>query len=606
VPRDAQNRFLKKLRLMTTTVERVLRFDAFELDLRAGELRKRGAKLPLQGQPVLVLGSLLKRAGELVTRDELRSEIWPDNTFVDFDHSLHNAIARIRETLGDRAKSPRYVETLPRRGYRFIAHVDAINREPLASSHAETQRTGAGRIQSLAVLPLEDHSCGPRQEYFADGMTEALITSLAQIKALRVISRTSAMQYKGARKSLPQIARELKVDAVIEGSVLRSGDRVRIAAQLIDAANDEHLWADSYERDFRDILALQSDIATQVANEVRIILTPEEKARLGGSRQVDPGAHELYLKARYHWNKRNEDSVRKALNYFQEAIDRDPTFARGYVGLADCYNILGYYNALPPNEVYPKARAAARQAMALDASLAEPHASLGVVKRDFEWDWCGAQAEFERSIELNPGYVEAHHWRSTLLRMLGRHEEALVEKKRALAMDPLSVVINTDLARMFYFNREYDRAIEQFRAALDLDPSFSSAHLWLAQAYEQKGLFDEAIFELQTGKRLSGADTYALARWGHGYAIAGKRDDARQVLVELNEVAKEKYVSPYDLAMIRAGLQEKEEAFRLLHEAFEQRSLWLGYLQVEPQWDPLRSDRRVHDLVQSIGLPGPG
>jgi TolB-like protein/Tfp pilus assembly protein PilF len=580
--------------------ESVLRFDAFELDVRAGELRKRGARLRLQGQPLQVLATLLRRAGDLVTREELRAEVWPADTFVDFDHSLHNAIARIRDTLGDSADSPRFIETLPRRGYRFIGRVDGVKPDvqPLRGS----RKADARQIHSLAVLPLDDHSGEPGHEYFAEGMTEALITSLAKIKALRVISRTSAMQYKGVRRSLPQIARELNVDAVIEGSVLRSGDRVRIAVQLIDAATDQHLWAESYERDFRDILSLQSEIARQVANEVRIILTPEERARLGSARRVNPEAHELYLQARYHWNKRTEESVRKALSYFQRAIDQDPTYAQGHAGMADSYNILGYYNALAPAEAYPKGKAAALKALELDDSLAEPHATLGVVKRDFEWDWAGALEEFQRAIELNPGYVEAFHWRSTLLAMLGKHAEALLEKKKALAMDPLSVVIRTDLARMFYFHREYDRAIEQYRAALDMDPNFSSAHLWLAQVYEQRGLFDEALVELEAGCRLYGDSVYAAARLGQGYALAGKKDEARAVLNHLTQCSTQKYVSPHDIAMIHVGLNENDRAFEWLGKAMEERSVGLGYLNVEPQWDALRSDPRFQQLLRQIGL----
>jgi TolB-like protein/Flp pilus assembly protein TadD len=579
----------------------MLRFDVFELDVRAGELRKRGTKLRLQGQPLQVLATLLKRAGELVTREELRTELWPVDTFVDFNHSLHNAIARIRETLGDSANAPRYIETLPRRGYRFIERVDEVKEEAPTSPPRPERAEDSRGIQALVVLPLEDLSGEPGHEYFADGMTEALITCLAKIKALRVISRTSAMHYKGLRKSLPEIARELNVDAVIEGSVLRSGERVRITAQLIHSS-DQHLWAESYERDFRDILSLQSEIARQVANEVRIVLTPEERHRLGIARQVNPEAHELYLKGRHFWNKRTEQSVRKALSYFHQAIDNDPTYAQGYAGLADSYNILGYYNALPPNEAYPKGKAAALKALELDDSLAEPHAALGVVKRDFEWDWPGAEAEFQRAIELNPGCVEAYHWHSTLLSILGRHADALREKKKALAMDPLSVVIRTDLARVYYFSRDYDRALEQYRAALDMDPNFGSAHLWLAQVYEQKGQYEDAISSLKTGVHLLSNSTYALAKLGHGYAVAGRRDEARVVLTQLNALSCKTYVSPYDLALVHLGLQENDEAFAWLQRAVEQRSLWLGYLGVEPQLDPLRSDPRFQSLRRSVDL----
>jgi tetratricopeptide (TPR) repeat protein len=308
------------------------------------------------------------------------------------------------------------------------------------------------------------------------------------------------------------------------------------------------------------------------------------------------------LRARYFWNKRTEESVKKGLSYFHRAIDSDPTYAQGYAGLADSYNILGYYNALPPTEAYPKEKAAALQALELDDSLAEPHATLGVVKRDFEWDWSGAEEEFQKAIELNPGCVEAYHWRSTLLSMLGRHAEALREKNRALAMDPLSVVIRTDLARMFYFARDYDRSLEHYRSALAMDPNFGSAHLWLAHVYQQKRLFQEAIAELATGVRLSGNSMFALAKLGHGYAMAGRCDEAHTALKQLNALSSRRYVSPYDIAMVHVGLQENDEAFSWLQRAFEQRSLWLGYLNVEPQLDPLRSDPRFSDLLSRLGL----
>ena len=587
---------------ISSEIPQVLRFDVFELDVRVGELRKRGTKLRLQGQPLQVLGVLLKRPGVLVTREELRAEIWPADTFVDFDHSLHNAIARIRESLGDSADTPRYIETLPRRGYRFIERVDEVKPEASTLHVSRSREFDPRGIQAVAVLPLQDLSGDPDRDYFADSMTEALITSLAKISALRVISRTSAMQYKGAKKSLPQIARELNVDAVIEGTVLRSGERVRITAQLIHATSDQHLWAESYERDFRDILSLQSEIARQVANQVRIILTPEELARLGSARQINPEAHDWYLRARYYWNKRTEESVKKGLSYFHRAIDSDPTYAQGYAGLADSYNILGYYNALPPMEAYPKGKAAALKALALDNSLAEPHAALGVVKRDFEWDWSGAEVEFQRAIELNPGCVEAYHWRSTLLSMLGRHAEALREKKRALAIDPLSVVIRTDLARMCYFARDYDLSLEHYRSALDMDPNFGSAHLWLAQVYQQKGLYEEAISSLKSGVHLSSDSTYALAKLGLGYAMAGRCDEARAVLNRLNALSSQRYVSPYDIALVHLGLRKNDEAFTWLQRAFEQRSIWIGYLNVEPQLDPLRSDQRFRLLVRGAHL----
>jgi TolB-like protein/Tfp pilus assembly protein PilF len=580
----------------------VYRFDPFELRTRTRELYKHGIRLKLRPQPFQVLQALVERSGDVVTREELRQHLWPAETFVDFEHGLNTSIKELRGLLSDSASEPRYIETLPRLGYRIIVRVE-VSEAPANGKAVEQVKPETPRgIQAVAVLPLEDLSGDPGHDYFADGMTEALINSLAKIKALRVISRTSAMQYKGARKSLPQIARELNVDAVIEGSVLRSGERVRIVAQLIHASSDQHLWAESYERDFRDILSLQSEIARQIANEVRIILTPEERARLGSARQVNPEAHEWYLKARYYWNKRTEESVKKALSYFHRAIDTDPSYAQGYAGLADSYNILGYYNALPPTEAYQKGKAAALKALELDNSLAEPHAALGVVKRDFEWDWSGAQEEFQLAIELNPGYVEAYHWRATLLSMMGRHAEALREKNRALAIDPLSVVIRTDLARMSYFARDYDQSLEQYRAALDMDPNFGLAHLWLAHVYEQKGLFEQAISELKTGMRLSSDSTFALGKLGHGYAMAGRCGEAHAVLNQLKALSSQGYISAYDIAMVHVGLQEIDEAFAWLQRAFEQRSIWLGYLNVEPQLDQLRSDERFQELLHRVGL----
>jgi len=577
-------------------------FDDFELDTYSGELRKRGVKLRLQGQPLRVLAVLLQHAGELVTREELKSQLWQNDTFVDFDHSLHNAIARVREVLGDSSESPHYIETLPRRGYRFIARVgDATSQKKISPVISGTVGQNRESIQAIAVLPLEDLSDQSGEEYFADSLTEALITTLAKIKALRVISRTSVMQYKQVRKSLPQISRELNVDAVIEGTILRSGERIRINAQLIHAVTDHHLWAESYERDFRDILSLQAEVAREVASQIRVILTPEENQRLHQFHTVNPKAHELYLKARYFWNKRAEEEVHRAMSYFRLAIDEDPGYAEGYVGLGDCYNILGYYNALPPMEAYPKGKAAALKTLELDGSLAEAHATLGVVKRDFDWDWAGAEKEFETAIELNPGSVEAHHWKGTLLSLLGRHAEALQEKNAALQLDPLSVVVRTDIARILYFARDYDQALQHYRAAVEMDPNFPSAHLWLANVYEKTGDMESALSELRKGLELAPGSTYALARMAYGLAAGGHREQAEATLRSLLSIS-DKYVSPYDIALIYVALEKCDQAFEWLDKAVEHRSVWLGYLKVEPQFDLLRSDARFQDLLARVNF----
>jgi TolB-like protein/DNA-binding winged helix-turn-helix (wHTH) protein/Tfp pilus assembly protein PilF len=527
-------------------LDRRYQFDDVEIDVPGFRLFKAGKVVPVEPKALNLLVFLVENRGRLVRKRELIHAIWSD-AFVS-DHVLNRAIGQLRKLLADDPKEPRYIETVPTLGYRFIGDVEPtgqvprtatavsssliprapseeqpassllsdqqseVNTSPFGTPTPSVSATDVHRIRAIAVLPLEDFSGVSGHEYFADGMTEALITCLAKIKALRVISRTSAMQYRRVQKPLPQIARELNVDAVIEGSVLRSGDRVRISAQLIHATSDQHLWAESYERDFRDILSLQSEIARRIVDAVQVILTPEERAQLGSSRKVDPEAHELYLKGRYHWNKRTEENIKKAIGYFRRALDCDPIYAQGHAGLADAYHILGYYNLLPPKEAYPKGRAAALKALQLDNSLAEPHATLGVIKRDFEWDWKGAEVEFQRAIEINPGLAEAYHWHGTLLSMQGLHSEALREKTKALEIDPLSVVIRTDVGRLFYFARDYDQAIERYLAALDMDPNNDSAHLWFAHVYQQMGKFEEALSELQKGWHLSNESTYALAR----------------------------------------------------------------------------------------------
>src|SRR5437899_7923229 len=371
-----------------------VRFGAFELRKDAGELRREGTTIRLQEQPLQILRILLEEPGQVVTREELRQQIWSSDTFVDFDHGINNAIKRLREALGDTAETPQYIETLPRRGYRFIGKIER----------------GTPKFRSLAVLPLENLSHDPEQEYFAEGLTEALITTLAKIGELRVVYRTSAMQYKGVRKPLPEIAKELGVDAIVEGTVLRAGDRLRITAQLIDAARETHLWAESYERELCDVLALQSELARAIASEIRVKLTPLDYARLSGAHAVKPGAYEAYLNGRYHWNRRNAEGLGKAIQYLEQAIAEDATYAPAYAGLADCLATLGFWGFVSADEGCGKAKKLALQALEIDPALAEAHASLAWATMLYDYDFPTAESEFERSIELNPRYATAHQW----------------------------------------------------------------------------------------------------------------------------------------------------------------------------------------------------
>jgi serine/threonine-protein kinase len=465
-------------------------------------------------------------------------------------------------------------------------------------------RAGAPRIESLAVLPLENLMGDPAQEYFVDGMTEALIADLAQIEALRVISRTSVMQYKGVKKPLPQIARELNVDAVIEGSVLRSGDRVRITAQLIQAVTDKHLWAQSYERDLRDVLALQSEVAGAIANEIKIKLTPQEQARLASARPVNPDAHEAYLKGRYYWNLRTEEGLKKGIEYFQQAIEKDPGYALAYAGLANTYDVLVTWGVMAPKEGYPREKAAAFKALEMDETLAEAHASLGSARACYDWDWVGAEKEYKRAIELDPGYATGHEWYAEYLSAMGRHNEAIAEAKRAQELDPLSLIINAvEGGLVFFYARRYDEAIAQCRRTLELNAGFYPAHLFLGRAYEAEKLYAEAISEYQKAIALEQGNPLLAAELARGYAAAGKRTEAVNIISRLEELSKRRYVSSYVTAQIYTALGDTNQAFAWLEKAYEERPYELVYLNVDLRFDRLRSDLRFQDLLRRMNFP---
>jgi TolB-like protein/DNA-binding winged helix-turn-helix (wHTH) protein/Flp pilus assembly protein TadD len=636
-----------------------LRFGVFEADLRAGELRKHGLRIRLQEQPFLVLAMLLQRAGQVVTREELQKKLWPADTFVDFDHGLNKAVNKIRDALGDSAESPRFVETVARRGYRFLAEVKGADEiavhspkfapAQLASSHPPASQTGdraefvdaagmpqrrlpplawkisafvllaviaafaawkvhsrnrpAPAIHSLAVLPLESLSNDASQDYFADGMTDELISDLGQISALRVISRTSVMAYKHARKPLPQIARELNVDAIVEGTVLRSGDQVRITAQLIDAAADKHLWSQSYEGELKDTLALQNQVARAIAEQIRINLNPQEQAALKSAKVVNAEAYESYLKGRYFWNKRTPDSLKVALAYFNQAIEEDPTYAQAYSGLADTYALLGdwQYGVMTPKEALPKAKAAASKALELDSTLSEAHNSLAFCFDAFDWDFDAAGKEFQRSIELNPGYATAHHWYSWHLSLLGRYDEAIEEMRKAKILDPLSLIINADLAELLSIAHFYDESIIQSRKTIEMDPNFALAHNQLAQAYLQKHMNAEAIAELQKAVKLSAGCPTCIANLARAYAASGRTGEAGKLLSDLKSHSNGGYSDAAEVSMVYAALGDKDRAMHWLEIGYEQR-FNPGVL-LRPGFDPLRADPRFQDLLRRIGLP---
>jgi TolB-like protein/Tfp pilus assembly protein PilF len=568
-----------------------VRFGAFELNLQSGELFKHGRRIKLQTQSFLILASLLERPGEVLTREELRRRLWPSDVFVDFEVGLNAAINRLRDVLDDSPEKPRFIETLPRRGYRFIAPLQRESVERIAA-----------RVRSLAVLPLENLTGDAAQEYFADGMTDALITRLAQIGALRVISRTSAMHYKGTHKKLPEIASELNVDALVEGSVARSGSHVRINAQLVHARTDQHLWARQYERELTDILVLQADVAGAIAHEIQVTLTPQEQARLTLTRRVNPEAYEAFLRGCFFWNKRTEDGLKKGLECFQHSVGKDPSFALAHVGLADSYSMLAFWGLAAPHEVSPKGKTAADKAMEMDENLGEGHAARGWVQFAYDWNWTGAEKKLQRAIELNPGYATAHQWYSHLLTYQGRHEEAFSEVQRTLEFDPLSLVMNSSSAFIYLFARDFDAATERARKTIELDQHFAPSYLWLGQALEQKALFPEAIQAFERGLVHSERAPFMRAALGHAYAASGNRSAALAILKELEELSLRRYVSPYYFAVLSAGLGETENALTWLEHALEDRSTWLTWLKVDPRFDALREQARFQALLCKVGL----
>ncbi len=464
-------------------------------------------------------------------------------------------------------------------------------------------RASPARVESLAVLPLENLSGDPEEEYFADGMTEALISDLAKVSAIKVISRTSVMQYKGVRKPLPEIARELKVDAVVEGSVMRSGDRVRITAQLIQATTDRHLWAESYERDLRDVLGLQNELARTIAGEIQIKLTPRDEARLAGAGSVDPHAYDAYLKGLYHWNKLTEEGTRKGFEYFHQTLQSDPNYAPAHARLAYTFLLAARAGFAPPKEAYPKAKEAALKALELDETLAEAHAALGRVKFLFDWDWAGAERELKRAIELDSNSATARQVYALYLSGMGRGDEAIAEIQKAQELDPLSLVTSLSVASIFLSARRYERAIDVFRNTLEMDSSFVPAHVGLGYAYQYQGDYNEALAAFQSAARLSPADPAVINGLAMAYAKSGGREEALELLDELKEMSGRRFVAPVYVGTVYASLGDNNEAMAWLERAYEERDDNLAGARGGLWFDGLRTDPRFRDLMRRMGLP---
>lgn len=627
----------------------VFRFGDFDLDLASAELRRDGIRIQLQSQPLKILALLLEHAGEVVGREELRENIWPDGTFVDFEHGLNTAVRKLRRALDDDAANPKLIETIPRTGYRFIGEVTCNGHEsnliesghsavsPLQSTipssvadskHPISRNWGmiaaatvvliaataffgwkhfsslrppitTRVIHSVAVLPLENLTGNPDQEYLVDGLTDSLITNIARIRSLAVISRTSVMAYKNTRKPMRQIARELNVDAVVEGSVSESNGIMRVNAQLVRGDSDTHLWAGQFEGDLKNVLRLQSEVTESIAMQIHAEIVPSNQPDAPLNLGVNSQAYEPYLRGEYFLNKRDDDAFATAIGYFQQAIAADPNFAQAYSGLADCY-ILRVLNGASPDG-FEKARAAAEHSLSLDDRLPEAHATLGSLDALYDHKWPDAEREFQRAIELNPSFATAHQWYAVLyLAPLGRLDEALVEIEKAHELDPLSAIILTDRGFVHYLRREYSVAIVDFQKTLELDPTFVPAHFRLANTYERLGRFDEDIKQQEAVARIVRSDLRPSAEdIEEVYQAGGFRAFQKVLDTDYSKFAS---VSA-GYGKLRASEGDINGAYQIFFKLNGKHDTGLFYILVEPEFDPIRSDPRYQKLLQQVGLP---
>jgi TolB-like protein/DNA-binding winged helix-turn-helix (wHTH) protein/Flp pilus assembly protein TadD len=621
---------------------RLYEFGPFRLDPTERKLLRGNEMVALTPKAFDTLLLLVRNSGHLLEKDELITMLWPDS-FVE-EGSLSNNIFLLRRALGE---DPAFIETVPRRGYRFIGAVRQLPhaapahlekppdagapgivslpvkaRRPwrsrtalgiaavallasLASAGWFYSRTGRGgeTIDSLAVLPFVNANADPNTEYLSDGITESLINSLSQLPNLKVMSRDSVFRYKGKETDAQTVGRELGVRAIFKGRVTQRGDTLNISAELISAHDSSHIWGQRYDRKLADIVALREEIAREMAKALRSRLTGAEEERLTKSYTANPEAYQDYLKGRYWWNKTTVGGFDKGIEYFQQAVAKDPTYALAYSGLADCFSSLADFGVVPAKEGYLRAKDAALKALELDDTLAEAHSSLALIKSSYDWDWSGADKEIRRAIELNPSYADAHRLHAEVLWQTGRLNEAIAETKRNLELDPISLGNNVDLGVEYFLARQYDQVISQERKVLELDPNYIEAYYLRGIAYLKKSMLEEGKADLEKELAIAPASEVALTGVGYGYAVTGRRAEAHRVLDKLNELSKHQYVSPIWRVKIYAGLEEKDKAFEWLEKAYEDHSIVsVGYIKTNPMFDPLRSDPRFADLLRRTNL----
>jgi TolB-like protein/DNA-binding winged helix-turn-helix (wHTH) protein/tetratricopeptide (TPR) repeat protein len=613
------------------TADRV-RFGPFQLDVRSGEVFKGSTRLRVPDQSIEILKALVEKPGQLITREELRHRLWPDNTFVDFEHGLNAAVRRLRDALGDSADAPAFIETLPRRGYRFVGQIEAdlnsvtsptSDQRVLESRRRKAPRLLAvialvvviaaavlwrtaprepvvGTIRAVAILPLKNVSKDPAQDYFVEGMHEALITALAHAGCLGVIARSSTLRYANTDKSVATIARELNVQAIVEGSVLRVGEQVRITVRLVEPTSGRTLWTDSFDRSLRDVLALHSEVAQAIAGG---IVTASDCGRTSTpvARRVDPEAYESYLKGRYHLNQRTEHDLLQAVEDFRRAIARDPSYALAYAGLADARNLLPLYGSTAPREVIPDGKSAALSAIHVDETVADGHASLAWASLAYDWDWTTADREFARAIAIDPANPITRMWHGLALVWRGRFDQGIAELDRARTLDPVSPLLLQNVAAVFYFARDYDRAIRETDTLLELDSSWAEGYVWQGLAKLQKGKPDDAVRSLERAVVLTDRST-AIARLAYGYGLAEQRDAALSTLARLKGKSRQGYVSAVNFATAYVSLGDKETALNWLERGLEERATEMLFLKTDPRFDPLRSDARFQRLLERMNF----
>jgi TolB-like protein/DNA-binding winged helix-turn-helix (wHTH) protein len=625
----------------------VLSFGVFQVNVAARELRKHGVRIRLPGQPFCVLSILLEKPGQIVSREEMRDKLWDSDTFVDYERSLNSAIRKLRAVLGDSQESSRYIETVPRLGYRFIAPVEEIasSVDPSLTVPVELEPSAAPKVVELpgrpwhliwgipailvalagyfmwsrtrvrpppsnerlmlAVLPFQNLTGDTAQDYLSDGLTEEMISQLGRLdpEHLGVIARTSVMHYKHTTEQAGQIGRELGVQYVLEGSLRRESDRVRVTAQLVQMKDQTHVWSRQYDRELKSLLALQGEIAQETADEIMLTLGKQHKPWATDRKPASPSsyqAYDFYLKGRYFWNKRTKEGFQQAADYFQQSIAADQNYARAYAGLADTFALMSSWSYAPQLEAIPKARAAALRALRLDDSLAEAHSSLALIAENYDYDWQTAEKEYRRAIQLDPQYATAHQWYAECLSFQGRFPEALQESEQARQLDPLSLIIAADHAAILYFARQYDRAIEQFRAVLAMEPNFARAHM-VVYPYVEKGMFPEAEAETGRWRHSDGSplwevEAYVYGRWG-------KQQQAEQALAQWKRGSPGRpVVTTFVVLEAYVATGRKEEAFALLEKSYREHSNLVTSIKVEPALDPLRGDPRFQELLRRVGL----